>query len=51
MGTKFAAIILFDMEAGRIACTRIGGPLPFGRLWERLGIARGAGPAAHGPRF
>jgi hypothetical protein len=27
------------MEAGRIACTRIGGPLLFGRLWERLGIA------------
>jgi hypothetical protein len=23
----------------RIACTRIGGPLLFGRLWERLGIA------------
>ena len=27
------AVILFDMEA------RIGGPLLFGRLWERLGIA------------
>jgi len=33
------AIILSDMQAGRIACTRIGGPLLFGRLWERLGIA------------
>jgi transposase len=33
------AIILSDMEAGRIACTRTGGPLLFGRLWERLGIA------------
>jgi len=33
------AIILSDMEAGRIACTRIGGPRLFGRLWERLGIA------------
>ena len=33
------AIILSDMEAGRIACARIGGPLLFGRLWERLGIA------------
>jgi Transposase DDE domain len=33
------AVILSDMEAGRIACTRIGGPLLFGRLWERLGIA------------
>ena len=32
------AIILSDMEAGRLACTRIGGPLLFGRLWERLGI-------------
>ena len=27
------------MAAGRIACTRIGGPLLFGRIWERLGIA------------
>jgi hypothetical protein len=33
------AVILSDMEAGRIACTRIGGPLLFGRLWERLGVA------------
>jgi hypothetical protein len=33
------AVMLSDMEAGRIACTRIGGPLLFGRLWERLGIA------------
>ena len=33
------AIILSDMQAGRIACTRIGGPLLFGRLWGRLGIA------------
>ena len=33
------AVILSDMAAGRIACTRIGGPLLFGRLWERLGIA------------
>ena len=37
------AIILSDMEAGRIACTRIGGPLLFGRLWERLGIAEALG--------
>ena len=33
------AMILSDMEAGRLSCTRIGGPLLFGRLWERLGIA------------
>src|SRR5512144_2406098 len=33
------AMILSEMEAGRIACTRIGGPLLFGRLWDRLGIA------------
>ena len=33
------AVILSDMEAGRVACTRIGGPLLFGRIWERLGIA------------
>jgi len=32
------AMILSEMEAGRLACTRIGGPLLFGRLWERLGI-------------
>jgi hypothetical protein len=32
-------VILSDMEAGRVACRRIGGPLLFGRLWERLGIA------------
>ena len=33
------ALILSDMEAGRVACTRIGGPLLFERLWEQLGIA------------
>ena len=33
------AMILSDMEAGRFACVRIGGPLLFGRLWERFGIA------------
>jgi len=32
------AMILSDMAAGRLACTRIGGPLLFGRLWKRLGI-------------
>jgi hypothetical protein len=32
------AVILTEMAAGRLACTRIGGPLLFGRLWERLGI-------------
>ena len=32
------AMVLSDMEAGRLACTRIGGPLLFGRLWERLGL-------------
>ena len=33
------AVILSDIEAGRIACTRIGGQLLFGRIRERLGIA------------
>ena len=33
------AVMLSDMEAGRIACTRIVGRLLFGQLWERLGIA------------
>ena len=32
------SLILSDMESGRIACRSIGGPLLFGRLWERLGI-------------
>ena len=32
------SVILSDMAAGTLACTRIGGPLLFGRLWERLGI-------------
>jgi hypothetical protein len=41
------AIILSDMEVSRIACTRIGGPLLFGHLWERLGIAHGE--QAYGP--
>src|SRR5215211_6118382 len=26
-------------QAARLSCKRIGGPLLFGRLWERLGIA------------
>jgi hypothetical protein len=33
------ALILTAMAAGRIACRRIGGPLLFERLWQRLGIA------------
>lgn len=33
------SVILSEMEAGAIACQRIGGPLLFGRLWQRLGIA------------
>ena len=32
------AMVLSDMEAGRLACIRIGGPLLFGRLWEQLGL-------------
>jgi Transposase DDE domain len=31
-------VILSDIDAGRIAARRIGGPLLFGRLWERLGV-------------
>ena len=31
-------LILSDIDAGHIAALRIGGPLLFGRLWERLGI-------------
>ena len=32
------ALVLSEMEAGALACVRIGGPLLFGRLWERLGL-------------
>ena len=31
-------MVLNDMEAGDLACIRIGGPLLFGRLWVRLGL-------------
>ena len=34
------SIILSDIDAGRIAAHRIGGPLLFGRLWDRLGIGK-----------
>ena len=33
------SIILSDIAAGTIACRRIGAPLLFGRLWQRVGIA------------
>jgi hypothetical protein len=33
------SLILSEIAAGTIACRRIGAPLLFGRLWERLGIA------------
>jgi transposase len=33
------AVLLSEMELGELTCRRIGGPLLFGRLWERLGIA------------
>ena len=32
------SLVLSDIDAGRIESRRIGGPLLFGRLWERLGI-------------
>ena len=31
-------MVLNGMEAGDLACVRIGRPLLFGRLWERLGL-------------
>ncbi len=30
--------VLNDMVDGALACVRIGGPLLFGRLWDRLGL-------------
>ena len=44
------AVVLSDLEAGRIACKRIGAPLLFGRLWERP-AAEGCGRAARRARF
>ena len=32
------SIILSDIDEGKITAQRIGGPLLFGRLWERLGV-------------
>jgi len=32
------SVILSDIDAGKITAQRIGGPLLFGRLWERLGV-------------
>jgi transposase len=32
-------LFLADGATGALSCTRIGGPLLFGRLWERLGLA------------
>lgn len=32
------SLILSDIDAGRIRAHRIGGPLLFARLWERLGV-------------
>jgi hypothetical protein len=45
------AMIVNDMEAGRLSCTRIGGPLLFGRLWQRLGIAEVLGDLLSGRGF
>lgn len=45
------AMMLSDMEAGRLSCTRIGGPLLFGRLWQRLGIAAVLGELLGGRGF
>ena len=45
------AVVLSDMEAGRIACVRIGGPLLFGRLWERLGLGAVIGELLDGRGF
>jgi hypothetical protein len=32
------SVILSNIDAGKITAHRIGGPLLFGRLWERLGV-------------
>jgi len=33
------SLILSEIDAGALTATRIGGPLLFGRLWERLGVS------------
>ena len=45
------AMVLSDMEAGRLACIRIGGPLLFGRLWERLGLGEVVNELVDEPRL
>jgi hypothetical protein len=45
------SLILSDISAGRISALRIGGPLLFGRLWERLGIGAVLEDQIAGRRF
>jgi len=45
------SLILSDIDAGRIASRRIGGPLLFGRLWERLGIGEVLDDVLEGRQF
>ncbi len=45
------SVILSDIDAGRIAARRIGGPLLFGRLWERLGVDAVLGEVLEGRQF
>jgi len=45
------SLILSDISAGRISARRIGGPLLFGRLWERLGIGDVLEEVLAGRRF
>jgi len=44
-------MILSDISAGRISALRIGGPLLFARLWERLGIGDVLEEVLAGRRF
>jgi transposase len=45
------SLVLSETAPGRIACTRIGGPLLFGRLWARLGIPDVLGELLRGRGF
>ena len=45
------SVILSDIDAGKIAAQRIGGPLLFGRLWERLGIGEVLNELLEGRQF
>ena len=45
------SLVLNDMVDGALACVRIGGPLLFGRLWDRLGLGDAVNELVDGRGF